>query len=487
MADLHELDREIAGEIYTSDESWRVLRDLCLFGGRCAGTPSEAPALAYMKALLEGYGLDKVAIQPFEFLGWLRGESKLEVTAPQQRELACLGMAFTKDGSVEAELINVEWAHPDVLARLGDTIRGKIALVRTRASHEAIPGLALQETDTERYARVVRAGAVGYVNWNQVPGRSAMTRAVHYANLKGEIQGTGISHADGRFLLELTERGPVTVRMTERHRMEPLEAHNVLAELPGTDKADEIVLIGAHFDGRDINQGALNDASGAVVVMEAARAMARLQGRLRRTVRFVLYGCELYGYRGSFAHCESIAEELDRVRFMFNLDAAGRPGGSGLGISVVGWPDYVTLLRGFAADMRLPYEMDIADRFGLSSDFVPYMLQGIPTATAAYSDIHRTTGWPDDMGLLGDLASWRETVEDTIDKTAPEYVRRDAIQAARLTLRLANAEVLPGSRLSREETVEQIERYGFTERLEDLYYKKARDLIESGLDYDPSV
>ncbi len=220
----------------------------------------------------------------------MRGSSKLEITAPRTQEIPCLGQIYSPSAVVEAPLINCEWGHPDVFKELGDKIKGAVALIRTRASHLEIHGKALHETDTERYARAVKAGAIGYINWNQTIGRSAMIRAMHYSNIPGEIPACGVSHANGKFLMDLLEQGPVTVKMTEQHEMKKMKSWNVVAEIEGTSKADEIVVLGAHHDGRDINQGALNDASGAVVVMEAARALAQHKGFYKRTLKFVILG-----------------------------------------------------------------------------------------------------------------------------------------------------------------------------------------------------
>ena len=481
MESLGDLDRSVAGEIYTSDESWQVLKELCTFGGRSAGTEGERQAVQYMLGKLEAYGLDNPHLEEFGFLGWKRGSSKLEITSPVQREISCLGQVYSASQVVEAPVVNCEWGHPDVFSELGDRVKGKIVLLRTRASHEAIPGKALQETDTERYARAVKAGAVGFINWNQVVGRSAMVRSMHYANIPGEIPATGLSHADGRTLMDLMEKGPVTVRMLERHGMEELNSFNVVAEIEGSSKADEIILFGAHHDGRDINQGALNDASGAVVVMEAARALAGHKGAFARTIKLVIFSCEVYGYRGSFAYVDAHRTEMSRIRFMFNLDAAGRPGGSGLGLAAVGRPDLLPFLQDIATDMKLPYRMAVSDHFGVSSDYVPFMLQGIPTCQAAFTDPERTSGWPHEMGIHGDIISWRETAEDTIDKTTPEYVRRDAMNTARVILRAANAEEIPARALSMAETEKLIADEGFTERLAGLYDRTPRELAERGL------
>jgi hypothetical protein len=125
--------------------------------------------------------------------------------------------------------------------------------------------------------------------------------------------------------------------------------------------------------------------------------------------------------------------------------------------------------------------MSVEDHFSIGSDQVPFMLQGIPTITHRDSDPERTSGWPYEKGVLNDLLSWRETEEDTIDKTSPEFVRRDAITTSRILLRLANSKDIPAKRLSTEETTRLIEDRGFTERLFNLYYKTPEELAKHGL------
>jgi Iap family predicted aminopeptidase len=481
---MKDIDRELAGEIYTSDESWNVLKQLCMFGGREGGSEGEKKAVKYMLDKFEEYGLENPHLEEFDFLGWNRGTSSLEVTQPIQRVIPCLGQVYSPSSEIEAPLINVEWGHPDVFKELGEKVKGSIVLSRTRASHEAIPGKALQETDTERYARAVKAGAVGFINWNQVVGRSAMVRAVHYSNIPGEIPAVGLSHANGRLLMDLLEKGPVKVKITTKHEMKKMKSWNIVGEIRGTTKADEIIIFGAHHDGRDINQGTLNDASGAVVVMEAARALAKHKGKFKRTLKIAVFSCEVYGYRGSFAYIDRNSSELEKIKLMVNLDAAGRPGGSGLGLGTVGRPELIPYFKAFAEDMKLPYEMEITDHFGISSDYVPFMLRGIPTVSHVGSDRIRTSGWPYEMGIHGDIISWRETKEDTIDKTRPEFVRRDAINLARILLRVANSDEIPAKHLTLEETKKLIDDRGFTERLYNLYYKTPEELVREGLKSD---
>ncbi len=128
--------------------------------------------------------------------------------------------------------------------------------------------------------------------------------------------------------------------------------------------------------------------------------------------------------------------------------------------------------------------MTVVDHFTISSDHVPFMLQGIPTVQHEYSDPERTSGWPHEKGLMGDRLSWRETVEDTIDKTNPEFVRRDAITFARVAMRVVNSDEILARRMIMEETTKLIEERGFLERLYELYYKTPEELVKHGLSSD---
>jgi len=262
--------------------------------------------------------------------------------------------------------------------------------------------------------------------------------------------------------------------MTERHETSKMKSWNVVAEIKGTSKADEIVFCGAHFDGVDITQGAYDDAGGAVVVMEAARALAQHKGDFKRTIKFAAFSLEEWGLIGSFAYVQAHKEEMKKIRFMWNLDGAAGAGAAGLGISVQGRPELLGYFRSMANEMRLPYQMAVSDGFGLHSDHLPFLLQGIPTATAVGSDRERSAGW---RHLLG----WGHTVADTIDKMRPEFLRSAAITVARVLMRVANSEEIPARHLTMEETKKLIDERGYTERLHNLRYRTPEELAKHGV------
>lgn len=470
---IKDVDRDLTGEIYNSDESWRTITTLCGFGSRFGGLESERQAVEYILEKFKEYGLDDPHLEEFEYMNWKRGSSKLEVVTPAKREIPCIGQMYSPSGIIEAPLIDGEYGHPDIFKELGDEVKGAIVMVQ-RPSREAIrEGRALPGTPSTMYTRVVQAGAGGFIWWNQNPGQSALVRVMHY-NLPGEIPATGVSYENGRVLMDLLEKGPVTLKMTEEHEMKKMKSWNVVAEIKGTSKADEIVFCGSHLDGIDITQGAYDNAGGTAVLMEAARALARHKGSYGRTLKFAAFSLEEWGLIGSFAYAQAHKDEMKNIRFMQNLDMAASAGAAGLGISIQGRPELIPFFKAIAREMKLPYEMAVADRVGLHSDHLPFLLQGVPTAGVAFSDPEMAASW---RGLMG----WSHTVADTIDKMRPEFLRFAAITVARVLMRVANSDEIPAKQLTREETKKLIDDKGYTERLFNLRYRTPDELAEHGV------
>ena len=470
---MKDVDRELTGEIFNCDESWKAMTMLCSFGNRFGGLKGEKDAVKYISGKFKEYSLHNPHLEEFEYVGWRRGSSKLEVTAPIERQISCIGQMYSPKGVIEAPLINGEYGHSDVFKRLGDGVKGAIVIVQ-RPTMEAIrAGKALPGTPSTMYTRVVQSGAGGFIWWNQTPGQSALVRTMHY-NLPGEIPATGVSYEDGRVLIDLLEKGPVTLRMTENHKMKKMKSWNVVAEIKGTSKADEIVFCGSHLDSVDIAQGAHDNAGGTVVMMEAARALAQHKGAYKRTLKFVAFSLEEWGLIGSFAYAQKHKEEMKNIKFMWNLDMAASAGAAGLGISIQGHPELIPYFQPMIDDMRLPYNMALADSFDVHSDHLPFLLQGVPTAGVRGSDSEKAAAW-------SHLTRWEHTVADTIDKMRPEFLRSAAITVARLLMRVANSDEIPAKHLTMEETKKLIDDRGYTERLYNLRYRTPDELARYGV------
>jgi Zn-dependent M28 family amino/carboxypeptidase len=232
---------------------------------------------------------------------------------------------------------------------------------------------------------------------------------------------------------------------------------NILGDLPGREEPEKIVMLGCHYDGHDISQGADDPASGTVAVLEAARMLARYAPENRCTIRFALWGIEEMGLIGSRAFVQAHLNELSDLRFYLNMDSAGSQKNN-RDIALNYWPELEGLFGRWRDEMAL--EFAIGQSVKSFSDHFPFFMAGAPTAC-----IETVGGTKEGRG-------YGHTRYDTVDKVELKDLREAATLAARLALRVANEEQWPASQRS-EQTVFDLldspdfrEEKEFTERLE---------------------
>lgn len=279
-------------------------------GARPAGSAADAKAVQWAQDAARRLGLAAVRAEPVPLRIWQRGPGSARLVSPTAQTLvmAALGNSVpTPPEGLEAELA---W-YPDLAALMADTsgrARGRIVFIdqkteRTRdgsgygravgariagpveAAKRGAVALAIRSIGTDR-DRIAHTGATRYDI--RVPRIPAFAVSVPDAERIAQLQGEG---APLRMQVALQARSDVDAL-----------THNVIAELPGTDLASEIVLIGAHLDSWDLGQGALDNAAGVGIVMAAAGLIARAGRPPRRTVRVVLFGNEENGFDGARAY-----------------------------------------------------------------------------------------------------------------------------------------------------------------------------------------
>jgi Iap family predicted aminopeptidase len=415
-------ERRIAGEVYTSDSAYRHLLALCDgCGHRFTGSPGEAQAASYLLEQMATYGLHDVHTEDVPLTGWQRGEASLQVIDRDGLDCEGLALPYSLAGSVEAELLDLGPAVPEMIAARASEIKGKVVLVSS-----ANPPMYNRPVHRmEKYARVVQAGAVGFVFVGDEPGQLAQTGSL----LAGApIPGMGVSQETGAALTRALQAGPVRVRLNAEGSTGPIVARNVMGELPG-EQAGPWLTASAHLDSHDIAPGANDNASGVVSVLEAARVLA-LDGPLPLPVRFIFFTGEELGLLGAYRYTAVHQTELADIRFVLNLDVVGGPGK--LAAFLQGWPD---LLSRFQAQARaINPESMVADRLVPYSDHFPFVLRGVPAAMVAT--------WGSSGGR-----GWGHTAADTVDKVSQAGLQAAAAFTARLLLRLgADTEAWPAHR-----------------------------------------
>lgn len=452
------LERRLLGDVWTTDEPWDNLVHFCdVIGNRWAGSDSEHAGGEWLKGKLEGYGLSNVRLEPVAFGAWTRGEARLTMVAPIERDFSVIALPYCPPADLTAELIDVGNGEQEDFERLGEAVRGKIAITAA----ETNPANARTEklshrTDKLRFAE--DAGAVAIVYINQNPGMLHISGAIAAPGGRpAAIPGLGTSWEHGSTLLRLANGGgggPATLRIHVGGAFHDNTSYNVVGDLIGAEHPDEIIVTGGHYDGHDISQAAMDDGAGTMVTLEAARVLAALPaGSVKRTIRFMLFCGEEVGLFGSWGYTADHEDEMARTRFMLNLDGAGQGRGGTESLTLTGAPDLVEWFEGQAEAMH--YRMPVTHRISPHSDHYPWAIRGVPTATLASKD--------DSPGLVG--RGWGHTEADTVDKGHPRGLQMSAAVVARLLLRIANDDGFPGRRRSREEMLEMLTEKGFDEPL----------------------
>ena len=456
--DLKAIEQQILGDIWTSDESMTVLRELCDdIGHRFGGSDSERQGAEFLKRKMEEYGLENVRIEEFPLASWERGSAYLKLLEPVEREFSVISMPYCNSADITAEIVDVGEGEQVDFERLADEIPGKIVITDAETNK---PG----ERKSHRIVKfnwAVEHGAAAIIFINQNPGMLHITGALfgHTAiqnpaeEWEVPIPGVGVSWEAGSAIRRLTERtgGTGKLHLKVENRTFASRSANVIGEIVGTEKPDEIVLMGGHYDGHDIAQGAGDDGAGTVTGLEAARALVRHKDKLKRTVRLICFGSEEIGLLGSFHH----AQETDphSYRFVMNLDGAGRGQGGQEQLTLTEWPELEPWFRDWAKEHS--YDFDVRQQVSAYSDHYPFALMGVANGTLNSKD--------STAGMIG--RGYGHTEADTLDKVHLRGLQMSAALVARLVLSIANAEDWPVSELRSDEQVrEMLTKNNFLER-----------------------
>ncbi|MFN2232781.1 MAG: M28 family peptidase [Anaerolineales bacterium] len=422
------LDQKIVGDSYTSRELMDNLAVLCDdFGSRFGGTLGERQAAEFIQKKFREYGLSNVHLEPVEYLGWTRVEASLEIISPIQKTIPCISLPHSPPVEMEGMIIDMGAGAPEDFDDYADEIKGKIVMVNSEMNPKK-SGRWVHRN--EKFARSALAGATGFIFVNHYPGYGPATGGIGHNGKAALIPGISISKEDGAFIQRLGQRhGPVKVRLVTTDMFAPMISWNIVGELPGDQFPQEIVMLGSHYDGHDISQGAVDPASGVVSVMEAARVLSKYAAPLPRTIRFVMWGIEEIGLLGSTAYVAAHADQLKNIRFYLNMDAAG--GDAPKDINLHKWPELQATFDGYQQDMALDFS--IGQTFHTASDHFPFLMSGV--VTGGVEAVRETrTG-----------RGYGHTYYDTVDKVKLVNLREAATLAARIALRVAQDENWPVS------------------------------------------
>jgi carboxypeptidase Q len=306
-------DSLIHGATADSAAYQRLGRLVDTFGNRFSGSASLEAAIDWVLDLMKADGLENVRGEPVMVPRWVRGAESVELVKPRAARLAMLGLGGsvgTPKSGITAPVLVVS-SFEELERRAGEA-KGKIVLFDTPFTEY----VATRRIRTDGPSAAARAGAVACLIRSVASAsiRSPHTGQTRYDSTVARIPAAALSVEDAMMLHRFQDRGQpvvVTLRMGAR-TLPDAPSRNVVAEIVGREKPDEVVVIGGHIDSWDVGQGAMDDGGGAVAAWESVRLMRRLGLRPRRTVRVVLWTNEENGGRGGKAYAESQAAQMGK-------------------------------------------------------------------------------------------------------------------------------------------------------------------------------
>ena len=313
-------ERIIQRELQTSQayDTLSYLTDM--IGPRLSGSRGAAAAVAWTTARFRAWGIP-VTNERVMVPRWVRGREEGSLVSHMNQKIvltALGGSVATPAAGITAEVVEV--GSFDELKTLGTKVKGKIVffnnpmdmeLVRSHRAFEAYgKAVAFRSAGPSRAAEY-GAKAVVIRSVGSASLRTPHTGSLRYDGKQPKIPAAAMTAEDAMLVHRLLQRGErVRMRLLLTPRELPdVPSANVVAEWRGSEKPEEIVLIGAHLDSWDLGTGAIDDGSGVAMVMETMRLLQEMNLRPRRTIRAVLFMNEENGLRGGRAYFDKHKNE----------------------------------------------------------------------------------------------------------------------------------------------------------------------------------
>lgn len=424
------------------------LRELTdVIGGRVTGSPAADKAVDWAVQAFRAAGVDEVLTENFMVpVGWAEGRTRLTVLAPQPfpARLVSIGWSpATPPGGLTANVVDVGIGDEAGFKHAGngtkDAAKGAIVLVHTNVLKTWDDLMGEYYNEPAIIDSAVNAGAAA-IFWMST--RPYMLLYRHNLSLTGQLERLPqavVAREDALRMARFIAAGqPVKVHLDMPNKTTGRAAsENVVAEIRGSEKPDEFVILGAHLDSWELGTGALDDGCNAAMVIDAARAIRATGSIPNRSIRFVLFTGEEQGMLGSWAYALAHRGELDRMDAAIIFDSGD---GKVTGYSLGGRKDIAASVAQALKPLASFGPFDNTFDADIGTDNFDFLLEGVPTLVANQE--------PDDYMMNYHAAS------DTYDKVDFAQLKRNEAIAAVTAYAVADLPQRLGVRQSRK----QIER-----------------------------
>lgn len=420
------------------EKNLRELTDV--IGGRVTGSLAAEKAVDWAVDAFRQAGVDEVLTENFTLpAGWAEGRTRLDVLSPVHFPMHLVSMGWspaTPAGGITANVVDIGTGQLADFQHVGESAKGALLLVHTDAlkTWDDLFNEYLSEPAVEQ--RAIDAGAAA-VLWMSTRPYLLLYR--HIFTVDGNIDRIPqaiVAREDAERLARFIALGQtVNATLTMPNKISgQTAAENVVAEIRGSERPNEFVILAAHLDSWELGTGALDDGCNAAMVIDAARAIHESGSKPRRSIRFVLFTGEEQGMLGSWAYALAHRAELDNMNAAVVFDAGD---GRVTGYSLSGRKDIARALDEALKPIAKLSPLKNTFDAEIGTDNFDFLLEGVP-ALVANQD-------PDDYMMNYHAFS------DTFDKVDFVQLKKNEAIAAITAYALADMPQRLGIRQTREQ------------------------------------
>ena len=450
-------DRLIAEALKPSPLQSNLRRLTDEIGGRVPGTPAFQRAADWGVAAFKEAGADSVHTEEFSIpQSWAEGATEMTAslfsgtTFPVRAVSVAWAPALATTKQVP--IVDVGEGSAAEFAKVGD-IAGRLVLVHTKVLGNWDDLFLEYERAPAVIALAVKGKALA------IAFMATREHGILYRHTNagvGEIDALPqliVAREDGeRIARLLASANPVWANLSIPNKIGPaFKTWNVVAEIRGSEKPDEFVVLGAHLDSWELGTGALDNGCNAALVIDALRAIKASGLRPRRSIRFILFSGEEQGMIGSRQYATAHRSELDKMAAAVIFDSGT---GKTTGFSTGGRKDVVPAVQLMLEPLE-QFGVTKADPSAESgTDHFDFMLEGVPTFVA-------------DQDEANYLENYHATT-DTFDKVDLPQLKKHVAEATEFTFALANAAERIGPRLTRAQIEQTLHETHLDQELKDM-------------------
>ena len=431
---MEEADQKIAAEVEAHSQLMKNLEYLTTqIGPRLTGSAEMQAASDWTLKRFQDYGI-KAHLETTEIAhGWTRGLETAEITSPIQKRIGihAFGWSQGTEGDVSGEVIAIDLSKPADLDQYKGKLKGKIVLLRKPADlsqldpnpdnaydaviapQRGVPKEAMSWQERLQLLRQVQAEQPALLLLDSGKPDSLYNMTGGFPRYEPtEVPIAFLTHENYDLLYRLTQTGPASMKfnLQDTFTDKPVPASITVAEIKGSEFPDQRVIIGGHLDSWDLGQGALDNGTGAMATLEAARALKALGWKPKRTITFILFTGEEQGGIGAETYVKNHADDVGKVDAVLIHDTGT---GKVFSIALENLWETAPLMQEIYQPLQEVFDMrPLSTRYFGASDHVEFLNQGVPAyfcvqAPAGYREAHHSQ-------------------TDTFDKVIPDQINEGA-------------------------------------------------------------